>query len=368
MAQKVTVLIGRFSPVHNGHNQLFKHALRNADRVVILVGSSGQARTIRNPFTFAEREFMIEQSLSTSDHDKVHICPLLDLPYNDSMWIESVQKKVADCVGTSNVEITLTGCDKDESTWYLRSFPQWKTDFLPEYRELSAKVNATTVRDLLFSNGEESVIASMIPTSTLEFIEQFKKTSNFATLQKEYEVNKKYRDSWALAPYPPTFVTSDAVVIQSGHVLVVERGSYPGKGLWALPGGFLNQNERFQTGAVRELMEETGISMANGKRKDELTKVILTASIQDKEIFDHPARSDRGRTITVAFLLRLDDTKPLPLVSGQNAPLEDTGGEVQVETAKAFWIPISEALAKTDQWFEDHHSILLWASSKIGSR
>ena len=56
-------------------------------------------------------------------------------------------------------------------------------------------------------------------------------------------------------------MTVDAVVVQSGHILLVKRGDMPGKGLWALPGGFLNQEETMLDGAIRELKEETKIKV-----------------------------------------------------------------------------------------------------------
>ena len=45
------------------------------------------------------------------------------------------------------------------------------------------------------------------------------------------EFYKDYKAQFSMLPYPPVFVTGDAVVTCAGHLLVVERGGMPGKGL-----------------------------------------------------------------------------------------------------------------------------------------
>lgn len=381
-----TVYIGRFNPFHLGHAHVLLSALKTSKLTIVLIGSSGQARSLKNPFTFAERKEMIERwysSLDLSTVGDLKIVSIRDFPYNDTDWIANVQRKVKACVTEYCVhpsrlfpdpvasplltDIRITGSDRDESCWYLHAFPQWQAALVSEHRiDGTGSLSATEVRRLLFDDtlGRETLrMIGMLPRATYEFLERFIGSPEHTLLTQEYVANKAYKDAWAVAPYPPTFVTIDSVVIQSGHVLVVERGAFPGKGLWALPGGFLDQRERLADGSLRELLEETGIRLAEGKNAKELTRSILKGSIRAKEIFDAPDRSMRGRTITVAYLVRLDDTKPLPKVKGQNAPLHETGGVEEVETTKAFWIPISRALTETDKWFEDHHSILEWAAS-----
>ena len=86
-------------------------------------------------------------------------------------------------------------------------------------------------------------------------------------------------------------VTVDAVVFGktsdgSWDVLLIERGSQPFKGYWALPGGFIGMEETLEESVARELKEETGID-----------------SIKLKQFytFGNPGRDPRGRNITIAF-------------------------------------------------------------------
>lgn len=372
----VTVYIGRFNPFHKGHAHLLKQALLRSKLVIVLVGSSGQSRSLKNPFTFEERHSMIQRWLSdaegpyatdqgiTSLGEKLRVIPISDHPYNDARWIREVQSKVRECMTSYCVkrdiiltDVAITGSDRDESTWYLRAFPQWRQQLVEPYRtDALLNVSATEVRTWLFGDTVNDGVPLALPESTRQFLDSFVKTPDYVQLKREYEHIKRYKQAWEVAPYAPIFVTVDAVVIQSGHVLVVERKSEPGKGLWALPGGFLNHNERVRDGAIRELMEETGITLGVGKNAETITREILKGSVLAKEVFDKPDRSSRGRTITHGFLFRLDDTKPLPKVRG----LDDA--------AQAFWIPINEALRQTSRWFEDHAAILEWGVDTIEHR
>jgi bifunctional NMN adenylyltransferase/nudix hydrolase len=370
MTKTLSTIIGRFSLFHNGHAHLVTRALKHSEFVLILVGSSGQVRTIKNPFTFEERAQVISNyvrslspateifinpepgsgTLITKNTDScVIIMPLHDHIYNDLEWITEVQQKVT-CVKDhlpidENSDIFLTGADRDESTWYLQAFGDFFKKDLVTDSPIGLKLNATELRDKLFQSKGKCLTDSQeihphVPSATIEFLYNFKDTSQFTDLLEEYAFIEKYKQSWKTAPYAPTFVTTDACVIQSGHILVNVRDNFPGKGLWALPGGFLEQNEKMVDGCIRELVEETSI---------ELSKAQLYGSIKAQQVFDAPGRSLRGRTITQCFLLKLDDSKSLPKVKPQK-------GEVK----NLMWLPINEALSNTDKWFEDHLEMVKW--------
>ena len=60
------------------------------------------------------------------------------------------------------------------------------------------------------------------------------------------------------------FVTVDAVVFREGgqqEILLIRRKNEPFKDCWALPGGFVDENEDLEAAAIRELEEETSVKI-----------------------------------------------------------------------------------------------------------
>ena len=322
------VFIGRFEPFHNGHAAVARYALSRARKVIFLVGSADTPRTIRNPWTVAERAVMIQSALADAS-DRLIIRPLRDHLYNESLWIAAVQRTVAEAVkadgGATDARIGLVGKDKDASSYYLQEFPQWD---LLDVRHTET-LSATELRRYLFeanqlnSHGGLMLIRANVPGPVFDMLDAFRKNSPaFKQLVAEHQFIDTYRAAWADAPYPPTFVTTDAVVVHSGHVLLVRRRAEPGKGLWALPGGFVGQGEGLLDSCLRELREETRLK---------IPVPVLKGSIKGEHVFDHPERSQRGRTITHAYHFEFPAGE-LPEVRGGD------------DADKARWIPVSEAL------------------------
>lgn len=338
---KLAVFIGRFQPYHYGHHSVISNALKIADNVLVLVGSSGGPRTHRNPFTFEERREMIADQFVKEKGDGYRLIyrPLYDHSYNDEKWLQEVQttvRSVRDLFKTlgcsiSDDEITLVGHSKDNTSYYLKLFPQWHSEDCGNINGLSS----TDIRQVYFNAGVTDSIIDTVPIATEEFLIKFSETEDYTKLVGEYVFVDNYKAKFANYPFPPTFVTVDAVVVQSGHILLVRRSGYPGKGLWALPGGFLNTNEKIEDGVIRELREETRIKVP---------APVLRGNIVKREVFDDPNRSSRGRTITHAFLIHLPADMSLPKVRGSD------------DAEKAHWFPISEV--KREMMFEDHYSII----------
>jgi 8-oxo-dGTP pyrophosphatase MutT (NUDIX family) len=63
-----------------------------------------------------------------------------------------------------------------------------------------------------------------------------------ATEEEDRKWTEDFRAPWAGTPYPPIFVTADALMVRDNQVLLIRRGRMPGRGRLALPGGHVNQD------------------------------------------------------------------------------------------------------------------------------
>ena len=335
------IVIGRFQPFHLAHQELIQHSLSLAEKVIVILGSARSASDVKNPFTPAMREEMIRACFPV-DNKRLIFRAVRDYPYNDHVWTTEIQNAVNEIVEDEEVEnasIAIHSFFKDKTSYYLNLFPQWNfEEFYCKNRELIS-INATSIREKYFVGNLE--FAKLVPQSIATQLEVFRQTEDFATLQKEFAYVKQYKEDTKFVgvSYQPIFVTTDAVVVQSGHVLVIRRGHQPGKGLLALPGGFLQPELTLEDNAIKELKEETQIKVP---------AVVLRGSTKGSKAFDHPERSQRGRTVTFAYFIELEPSLKdgLPKVKGGD------------DAKKAFWLPLSALGENEEQFFEDHYSII----------
>ena len=94
----VIAYIGRFSPIHTGHVHVCKQALQQSNHLVILIGSSDEPHSTRNPWSFDYRKMLIETALDEAgiSRTKYSIRKLLNSTYNDQKWEADVQRIVAE--------------------------------------------------------------------------------------------------------------------------------------------------------------------------------------------------------------------------------------------------------------------------------
>lgn len=337
------IFMGRFQPLHNGHLHVINRALQLADKVIILVGSANLARSPRNPFTYAERrQMLLEASTSRmleNADGRLIIQPIPDQPYNDAAWIATVQRTVRTAMSSDDFKIGLIGHKKDSTSYYLKLFPDWKgVEVATQY----GTMNATDLREMFLRRAPQLPDTHLVPAAVRTFLTHFMLIEPFKWLVAEEDYYKAYRKSWDGTPWPVIITCVDAVVVQSGHILLIRRGDTPGKGLLALPGGHVGQLETFREAVLRELKEETRIADDKG----EIPPAMLASFIEDSKthLFDAPHRSDRARVVTQAYYFALPNRATLFSVRGDD------------DAASAMWYPLGSLRA--NEFHDDHAAII----------
>jgi bifunctional NMN adenylyltransferase/nudix hydrolase len=308
---KSGIFIGRFQPVHQGHVHALGIAASQVEKLYILVGSANQCRSIKNPWTFQERVQMLRNKLRTANISNYEILPLNDYRYSDSQWMSDVRATVEHYdMGVP----TLFGHMKEGNN-YLTWFPDWPFKSI----ESQYNVNATAVRQRMFD---------------------LKDPDMPSTVQDDYAFYQKEKVTFANYPFPETlnFNCSDAILECQGHVLLIQRKFAPGRGAWALPGGFRNQRETFLDCAIRELIEETNVRVP---------EKVLRGSIVKTELFDDPSRSFGIPRNTMAVYMRINPNPDFSLPRANGAD----------DAALCKWVPLTDAL-NTIQMYDDHKDIL----------
>lgn len=305
--KRVAVYIGRFQPLHKGHVEVIGHCKKNYDETLVLIGSCNKRRSIKNPFSWK----MIIEWLKALKVDNIGL--LSDYIYDDALWAKQVKSIVDGFYNSDNYEITLVGHDKDASSFYLSMFPEYKLELLPAFCD---GINATDIRELLFTHpaGVElrDFLVRRVGQNVADDLVAFRTTEAFEDLKEEFEYFKREEAKFKDYPYKDTlkFNCADAVVHCNEYILLIQRKKAPGKGAWALPGGFVNSDETYLRAAKRELLEETGLDLSKYK--------YYTAS----GVFDHPSRGCGIPRITVGQLFYVLGQETLPEITPSDDAIE----------------------------------------------
>ena len=81
--------------------------------------------------------------------------------------------------------------------------------------------------------------------------------------------------------------TVDAIIQKNSQILLIERKKEPFKGYLVLPGGFVNEGERVEDAAKREVKEETSLDIV-------LLEIL--------GVYSEPGRDPRGHVMSTVFI------------------------------------------------------------------
>jgi bifunctional NMN adenylyltransferase/nudix hydrolase len=365
---KLSVVVGRFRPVHNGHmDQLIMPAYHAGDVLLVLIGSANLARSHKNPLSYEEAKFLLKQNIDERAPfaygipGRVIFAKLEDT-YDDASWYDLLIQVVLAYTHSLRatygeaIETTLYGVDKDESTYYFNGLKNHPMGLPFDLHLFPVDKNAkhfssTHVREAAYTNPEDLRNMrddGLISKSTYNFMSEFMKSETGARMAAEYHycLNAKaiVEQAKAVTTYPYNSVAVDAILEMNGKVLLVKRGKDVGRDTYAIPGGFLNEDETALQGALREAREETAIS-------------IDPSWLQEVTVADNPSRSLRGRVLSIVHHFEVPNTTSLK----GDIIINLTNPHAGDDAKEAVWVDIDDIVIHNKYYgmFHEDHEIIL---------
>lgn len=154
--EKTGLYIGRFQPFHLGHMELIRQAMKHVEFMAIVIGSAQESHTKENPFTDAEREEMVSQSLSFNGFKNFSVIPVDDIN-DDDAYVKHVEKHVPDFQ-------VVFGCD-NQRTLNLFAAKKYKIVKFPRYKGITSTKIRTSIAE-----GDDSW-KKLVPSQVIEVIE-----------------------------------------------------------------------------------------------------------------------------------------------------------------------------------------------------
>lgn len=90
------------------------------------------------------------------------------------------------------------------------------------------------------------------------------------------------------------YLAADTILIAEENVLLIKRKNEPFKGMWAFPGGFVDEGEDLPNAAARELLEETSVS-------------VDAERLSQFKTYGKPGRDPRFHTVSVVYAVHLNE-------------------------------------------------------------
>lgn len=332
MKKNVAIYIGRFQPLHKGHEGVIEYCKANYDEVIVLIGSANKRRSVKNPFPVELVQKWIESRGVIAE-------TINDYIYSDDQWALQIVDLIENgfSYNKANTNLTIVGHDKDASTFYLEYLAAYgfKVETLPAF---SNGLNATDIREILYIKDVNYDLTNSLSHEVYTDIVSYQATQAWKNILDENVYFEKEKAKYKDYPYKETLnlLCADAVVRWRDKVLLIKRKNNPGKGCYALPGGFVNTYETSRTAAFRELEEETGLS---------LDSIYCYA----EKVFDAPNRGQGIPRTTIAYYFKVPFNVDLQVRAGDDAEA-------------AVWVPESEL--KNIILHDDHADIIQYAIGK----
>lgn len=363
------ILPGRFQIIKNSTLDAALSLLSKCEQVIIIIGSSNQSRDTRNPFSGSDRIEMWLSVIPQDVSDRFHFITQEDVG-NRAKWTSQVEQKVHDLItkigdNPEKSDVAIFGQASHPSNYYLDDFKHWPLEEIADVDDISAselRKEYFSIEDDRQANEWFKKIKTIVPEPMITSLIEFRNSDHYQRLSEEASRAEYAMKPFSVRtepngpglPYPITIVTTEAVIVQGNRILLQRRKQYPGKGLWALVGGVIDENMSAVESALKHLVKKTSI---------DLTITELRRSVTETWIKDDPKRSAYGRRLSIPVLIRLD---PIPRGKTPSERRKSVALPRVRASEDTHWFTFQEVREIRDQIMEDHAVIIDQAVDRLG--
>ena len=255
---EVAVMVARFQTpfLHEGHKEILDMVTKNHPRVIVCLGLSPLKCTFKNPYDFAIRKQMVEES-----YPNVEVLYIDDVGDND-VWSKNLDKLIAKNVGP-NLKVVLYGS---------------RDSFIPAY------------------SGKYPTI-ELMPNKIISASEIRRQAGIKSLRSLDFRVGIAYAVENQYASFKPT-VDMAIINFATNELLLAQK---PNEDLLRFPGGFMDpsKDKSAEEAAIRESKEETSLD------------VVVNAYIGSTLIDDSRYRGEQDKIMTFFYLMGYNGEMPV---------------------------------------------------------
>ena len=163
MSLKYGVFLARMQPVHNAHLLMVNKALKECDKVLIVLGSENKVDMLRNPFDITLREQLLRESLSKKDNERIMIMTLPDWSMesdvdNAKIWGRYLYYNIVSRIGQKRFELYYSDDQENLNLWFDDTeVKEYITYKLFNRNNMFDALSATKIRQAFISGDKEYV-------------------------------------------------------------------------------------------------------------------------------------------------------------------------------------------------------------------
>lgn len=179
---KIGVFIARFQPLHKAHMYVIEQALKECDKLVIMLGSSNKENMPRNPFNFRLRKELLSESLGNiHDMTRIQIYQFPDwseenLENDNSVWGHYLYYNIVSRINQKSFTLYYSDNPEIAKAWFDDEVNKYISFKFLDRQKVFDGLSSTKIREALlnFTAKDKKYLYKFLPEAVFERVEELR--------------------------------------------------------------------------------------------------------------------------------------------------------------------------------------------------